>query len=51
MFSIDFFNSEDVLNQNCKVGKIYTRCDPGKLCKPQAEFEMLESCKICKKII
>jgi hypothetical protein len=51
MFSLDFLNNEDILNQNCRVGRIYAKCDPDKLCHPQAEFEMLESCKECKKII
>jgi hypothetical protein len=51
MFNVDFFNVEDVLNQNCRVGKIYAKCDANKLCNPQSEFEMLESCKDCKKII
>lgn len=26
-------------------------CDPGKLCDPVPEFEMIEKCRICGKIL
>tara|TARA_R110002096_G_C14490184_1_gene714547 strand:- start:143 stop:289 length:147 start_codon:yes stop_codon:yes gene_type:complete len=39
----DFFESEDRAHK--------PDCVEGVLCDPAAEFEMLERCKICKKII
>lgn len=41
-----------VLNQNCKVGRVYpANCAPEKLCNPQSEFDMIESCKTCNKFL
>lgn len=45
------FTNEDVLQQNCKIKRTYKKCDPLKLCNPQSEFDMVESCKNCKKQI
>tara|TARA_B100000809_G_C15121558_1_gene524485 strand:- start:1531 stop:1701 length:171 start_codon:yes stop_codon:yes gene_type:complete len=38
---------------NAKIGKTYPKknCSPGVLCHPQTEFDMIESCKNCKKLI
>ena len=38
---------------NAKVGRTYQNhnCVPGVLCNPQSEFDMIESCKVCKKLI
>ena len=37
--------------QNCRVKRTYKKCVGGKLCNPQDEFDMLESCKDCKKYL
>ncbi|OCK44354.1 hypothetical protein BA195_06670 [Tenacibaculum soleae] len=44
-----FHLGEDNLDQNCKVGKTYPVKCGDKLCNPQPEFDMVESCKKCKK--
>ena len=49
MLILKDFKDEDVLQQNCKVGRVYKKCSPLKLCNPQSEFDMIESCKNCKK--
>ena len=36
---------------NSKVGKKFTKCVGGKLCYPQDEFDVIESCKGCKKML
>lgn len=42
----------DVLELNCRIGKKYPRkCKQGVLCDPESEWDALEKCKICKKII
>ena len=51
MLETEQFKNEDVLQQNCKIGKKHPKCSAGKLCHPQGEFDMVESCKSCKKII
>jgi len=48
---INQFKNEDVLQQNCRIGLVYKKCADNKLCDPQSEFDMIESCKICKKLI
>lgn len=39
------------LMRNCKVGKVCPadKYQPGKICMPQPEFDMIESCMICDK--
>lgn len=49
MLLVDNFKNEDFLKQNCKVGRSYPVCESGKLCNPQSEFDMIESCKNCNK--
>ena len=40
---------------NCRVGRTYKKstkvCKEGVLCSPADEFEMLEKCTICNKIL
>lgn len=46
-------------SQNCRIGRQYKqigfpvvkKCVPGKLCYPVNEFEMIEKCTKCKKVI
>ncbi len=49
MLIVNYFKAEDVLRQNCKVGRTYKKCNPAVLCSPVSEFDMIESCKTCKK--
>ena len=47
---MQLYLDDEVLGQNCRVGKIYPAKKCGeKLCNPQSEFDMVESCKECKK--
>lgn len=49
---LEVCKNEDVLQQNCRVGKIYpSNCNPLKLCSPMAFFDTIEQCEICKKTI
>jgi len=44
------FETAGILEQYCRVGRIYPRvCQEGVLCYPLSEFDMIESCKECKK--
>lgn len=44
-------------NQHCKVGKSYPKqtetrnCEPGKLCNLVDEFDMIEKCLDCQKLM
>jgi len=40
-----------LIPQNCRVKRTYKKCDAGKICNPQDEFDMIESCKDCKKYL
>lgn len=41
---------DEVLEQNCRVGKTYPAKMCGeKLCNPQSEFDLIESCKNCNR--
>ena len=33
------------------VDEVVVKCEGGKLCFPEPEFEMIERCKLCGKII
>ena len=50
MLIINQFKEEDVLQQNCRIGRVYASCVAGKLCDPQGEFDVIERCKICNKL-
>ena len=40
------------IKSNCKVARTYKKgCEAGKLCNPQPEFDCLETCKDCTKIL
>ena len=42
---------ESIPQQNCRVGRSYRKCVIGKLCSPRSDFDMVESCNECNKII
>ena len=49
MLVLENYKGDNLLKQNCKVGRIYKQCEASKLCNPEAEFGMIENCKDCNK--